>query len=303
MNVAHRPWGSRLNLPIAALLAVTLATLVVAPTATAQSAPYRPVSVSVPRAGDTLTATWDAPTGATKYHVTYSADGGSTWASAAGPGDGHSAATIDITGIDTTKIYIVGVRAGNEHGWSSWRNSAPQGPDAPPARPEYVGVARADGTLTTSWNAVSGADRYHVTYSSTGGESWSLAASDHTSTSITLGVDNHSTYIVGVRAGMSSGDDTLWSGWRNSPSRGPHAPPPPPPAAPASVTLDRSCDRFVFNWTPVSGATGYDVNCSKSNRKSWTRTLTDVPQTAWKFPTWNDPRPTPWPCAPATQAA
>ncbi len=69
---------------------------------------------------------------------------------------------------------------------------------SPPGAPTSVSVTRADGTLSASWPAVSGATTYHVTYSSTGGASWELAALDHGATSITFDVDNAKSYIVGV---------------------------------------------------------------------------------------------------------
>ena len=178
----------------------------------------------------------------------------------------------------------MGVRAGNAHGWSGWRNSAPNVPDAP-ARPGTVTVARADGTLTASWDAVDGASEYHVTYSSTNRESWNLGAPNHTETSITISVDNQKTYIVAVRAGNGGGQ---WSDWRNSAASAPYTPPPSPPAAPTGVTIIRVCDeRFEFSWSHVAGATGYDVNYSTNNRKSWARTLTDVSKRNWNVPAWN----------------
>ena len=91
-----------------------------------------------------------------------------------------------------------------------------------PGTPSSVTVTRADGTLSASWDAVDGATSYHVTYSSDGGASWSLAALNHTSAGITIsGVDNAKTYIVGVRARNSDGD----SGWRNSSAAGPYTQP------------------------------------------------------------------------------
>ena len=245
-------------------------------------APYRPASVTVTRSGTTLTASWDAPDGAAKYHVTYSDDDGLNRA-AAGPDDNYSATTIDIPGIDAAKIYIVGVRAGNQYGWSDWRNSAPNAPAAP-ARPGPITVTRAAGTLTASWDAVDGATKYHITYSSTGGESWNLAAPNHTETSITITVDNQKTYVVAVRAGNAGG----WSNWRNSASSAPHTPPPPPPAAPTQITVERICDHyFRVRWEPSPGATGYDLNISNNNRKTWKRALTDEPYNLWEFTKWS----------------
>ena len=225
----------------------------------ANSAPATPDSVSLTRGDKVLTASWAAVDGADKYHVTYSSDGGGSWHA---PVDDHT----NITGtsiafsVDNGKSYIVGVRAGNEHGWSGWRNSPQVGPYTPPppptptptptpepeptptptptpepanppATPDSVSLTRGDGVLTASWAAVDGADKYHVTYSSDGGGSWHAPVDDHTNitgNSISFSVDNGKSYIVGVRAGNEHG----WSGWRNSPQAGPYTPPPPPTPTP-----------------------------------------------------------------------
>ena len=202
--------------------------------ALAQSPPGTPSSVTVSRADGTLTASGYAVSNATRYHVTYSSDGGKSWAAAA---DNHAASSITIGNVDNAKTYVVGVRAGNADGWSGWRNSAPAGPlNPPPATPATVTVTRADGTLTASGYAVSNATKYHVTYSADGGQSWAAAANNHTASSITISnVDNGKTYVVGVRAGNAGG----WSGWRNSDPAGPYQ----PPVVPATVTIaDASAD-------------------------------------------------------------
>ena len=205
------------------LLAVAIG-LTLAPasdTALAQSnPPATPSSVTLTRADGTVTASWDAVSGATKYHVTYSSDGKASWTSAA---DNHTGTGITFS-ADNSKSYVVGVRAGNDNGqWSGWRNSDAIAPfNPPPATPSSVTVARADGTLTASGYSVNNADKYHITYTSDNGNSWTAASDSHTGSSITInGVDNNKTYIVGVRAGNSAG----WSGWRNSPARGPYMPP------------------------------------------------------------------------------
>ena len=263
--------GLGLRAPVAAaglgLLALMLAALIWLPVvALANSPPATPASVTLSRSGDTLTIVWDTPAGATKYHVTYSSDGGNSWTAAVGPDDNHSAASIDISSIDTTKTYIVAVRAGNDHGWSGWRNSAPNAPDAanvPPATPGTISITRADGTLTASWDAVNGATKYHVTYSSNNGGSWNLAAANHTSASITISVDNQKTYIVAVRAGNDGG----WSGWSHSAASGPYGP--EPPATPASVAVSRANGTLTASGYGVSGATKYHVTYSADGGKNW----------------------------------
>ena len=223
----------RTSLVLALLMAVTaVLALAAAPRAeaAAEQPPATPSSVTVTRGDGTLTASWGAVDGATSYHVTYSSDGKGSWSLAA---LNHSSTSITI-GVDNTKTYVVGVRARNDSGDSGWRNSPSAGPytpprseptptpepEKPPARPSSVAVTRSDGTLTASWGAVDGATSYHITYSSDGKGSWSLAALNHSSTSITISADNTKTYVVGVRARNDSGD----SGWRNSPSAGPYTP-------------------------------------------------------------------------------
>ena len=178
------------------------------------------------------------------------------------------------------------MRAGNAHGWSDWRNSPSIAPLTPPATPGSITVTRADGSLTASWDAVDGADRYHVTYSSTNQESWTAAPCDTNcpDASVTFNVSNTKTYFVGVRAGNAYG----WSGWRNSSPSAPYSTPPQPPAAVAAVHVTRVCD-YILNtsWTPSAGATGYDLNYSDDNRKSWARILTDASHNAWKLYNWS----------------
>ena len=93
--------------------------------------PATPSSVTITRTDGSLTASWDAVDGASKYHVTYSDDGGASWHA---PVDDHTnVPSNSITfSVDNAKSYIIGVRAGNDAGWSGWRNSPSAGPYTPP---------------------------------------------------------------------------------------------------------------------------------------------------------------------------
>ena len=246
--------------------------------ADAQQAPATPTSVTVTRADGELTASWPTVAGATSYHVTYSSDGGGSWSLAA---LNHPDDSITIA-VDNALTYVVGVRARNEHGDSGWRNSPAAGPYTPappqtPATPASVTVTRADGELTASWPAVAGATSYHVTYSSDGGGSWSLAALNHPDSSITIAVDNALTYVVGVRARNEHGD----SGWRNSPAAGPYTPAPPQtPATPASVTVTRADGELTASWPAVAGATSYHVTYSSDGGGSWSLAALNHPDSS-----------------------
>ena len=181
--------------------------------------PATPSSVTVTRANNTVVASWPSIADAVSYHVTYRTTDGA-WQLASLD---HTSASITISGADNAKTYIVAARAKSADGlWSGWRNSPPAGPYAlqpTPAPPSHVTLTRAYNSVTAAWPSVAHASAYHITYTTDGGGSWSLASLDHSSTSITItGADNAKTYIVGVRAQNADG---AWGGWRNSPAAGP----------------------------------------------------------------------------------
>ena len=130
--------------------------------------PATPASVTVTRGNGTLTAAWPPVDTATRYHVTYRADGGE-WLLAA---LGHPHARITISGTDNHATYVVGVRAGNAAGWGGWRNSPPIGPVGP-AAPETVTVTnRDDGSAEIEWSPVEGATAYRIAQSADDGQTW-----------------------------------------------------------------------------------------------------------------------------------
>ena len=188
-----------------ALLALILAALIWLPVvALANSPPATPASVTLSRSGATLTIVWDTPAGATKYHVTYSSDNRNSWTAI---GDNLTGNGIGVGNTDPAKTYIVAVRAGNEHGWSGWRNSAPIAPNPPPAAPGTIAITRANGSLAAQWDAVADATKYHVTYSSNNRQSWqSPVCGDNCSNNVTITADNQKTYIVAGGVGVADAD-------------------------------------------------------------------------------------------------
>ena len=271
MNTTTRSTGRgrpllALLLGLLALTALLSASPAAAESQTESSPPGRVDSVTVTRANGALTASWNAPAGATKYHITYSSDDKQSWTLGAYD---HTSTSITIN-ADNAKTYIVGVRAGNDAGWSSWRNSSTVGPYTPPkpppppapGTPASVSTTRADGTLTASWPAVAHAETYHITYSSDAKHSWSLAAFDHTTTSITISVDNAKTYVVGVRAKNMSGA----GGWRNSPPAGAFK---NAPAAPTGLSVTPGDGHYDIAWSAVADATGYDIRAKTSGSSTW----------------------------------
>ena len=113
-------------------------------------------SVNASFTGAELTANWPATPGATKYHATYACQKGQSLAF----GNDHT----NITGtsrtfpVDTSKTNDgatadgcwVGVRAGNDHGWSKWKNSAAA--TRTPEAPTSLQVENSVGYWHLKWN-------------------------------------------------------------------------------------------------------------------------------------------------------
>ena len=198
-------------------------------TETPDDLPSSPNYTYIVRVPQTLLVYWHEPEGATSYRVEYSSDNGGTWIHAEAEFSDRTA----IYGVTDSQSYVARVRAENSAGHSDWRVSSPANPyvtptptltptpSAPPSTPWTITVTRAEGELIASWSAISTASGYHVTYSSDGGVSWTLAGFNHSPAEITItGVSDASTYIVAVRAQNSAG----FSLWRNSEPVGPLEP-------------------------------------------------------------------------------
>ena len=252
-------------------LSVTVASSLVSMMVSGMAAAAPPAavgSVSASRSDGNIVASWPVAATSTKYHVTYTTDTGpnKSWTLAAAE---HPTNSITIAGADATKPYIVGVRAGNAAGWSGWINSAavPAAVTTPPAAVSGLSASRSNGSIVASWDAVDGATKYHVTYSTNGGSSWSLAADAHATNSITIAnADDAKPFIVGVRAGNAAG----WSGWVNS-AAVPPAATATPPAAVSGLSASRSGGSIVATWDAPAGATKYHVTYTTDvgNNKNW----------------------------------
>ena len=236
--------------------------------------PDPPASVTVTRTNGSIVASWPAVTHASSYHVDYSNDGGTTFYLHAVD---HTSTSITID-ANNSRVYIVGVESVNGNGVSARTQSA----SSPPFfahRPSWVKVTRTDGALTATWPPASGATKYHVTYSSDGGHSWTLGAYGATATSLDIsGADNDASYIVGVRAGNDNG----WSAWRNSPSAGPYT---APPATPTGLAVAPGEGFLGITWNAVASATGYDIRAKMQGASDWHDVAGDVSATSYNYST------------------
>ncbi len=267
------------TLMASATLAVVVAVAIAfAPgNAEAQSPPATPASVTLNRADGTVTASGYAVSGATKYHITYSSDGKKSWSLAA---FNHTSSSITFDATNS-KTYVVAVRAGNDAGWSGWRNSAPIGPYVdpavtPPSAPSAVYVRHKGHIVNFSWNTPSGATSYNVNGSANNKASWTRLASGYGKNKAHIKAKANKTYWIAVQACNSGG----CSGWTNS---GPATLPKPVSNLQTTTTTADGTSRINATWSAASKAKAYNVNHSSDGGKSWKRIHSNQKKTSAKI--------------------
>ena len=242
-------------------------------TVDANSAPSTPNTVSVKHKGTSLDVSWDAPAGATKYHITYSSDGKQSWSSAKGPGDNYSQNSITITGAESDKTYVVGVRAGNQHGWSGWRNSAPAAPGAPAAVSNFWADRPYCGNhFKVRWQRVSGATGYDLNISYDGKASWHRLMTNKNNNAWQFSQWNREkTYWFAIRAVNAHGA----SSWKNLGSA-----PGYEFCSVEGLWGGYASGTVYMGWQANPDADGYDLNFSPNGGNKWYRVYTNTPYTS-----------------------
>ncbi|BCS53250.1 fibronectin type III domain-containing protein [Geobacter sp. SVR] len=127
-----------------------------------------------------------------------------------------------------------------------------------PATPAGVSATAEENAVHLSWGAVSGATSYNIYWSTTSGVTKSTgtkiaAVDDHHY--MHTGLNAGSTYYYIVTAVNSTGESAASS----QVSASTPAAVPTVPAIPAGVSASRGINQTTITWSPVSGATSYNI--------------------------------------------
>ncbi|MBD5134129.1 MAG: CHAP domain-containing protein [Clostridiales bacterium] len=230
---------------------------------------------------------WNAVSGATRYEVQYrTPTTGNEWRT---DSDYSSGTSYISTGLGNYNSYDYRVRAVNASGASSWTEytlfktvstleptpsqatSLPSPTEVTPTPPAAPSGVSGEWTSTgskwqarISWNAVSGATRYEVQYRTpTTGNAWRTDSDYSSGTSyISTGLGNYNSYDYRVRAVNANGASE-WTEYTLVKTASTSAPTATAPAAPTNVSgtwTSRGPNwQARISWTPVSGATRYEV--------------------------------------------
>ncbi|MGI5919164.1 MAG: fibronectin type III domain-containing protein, partial [Christensenellales bacterium] len=227
----------------------------------------RPFVKATPGNGS-VTLSWDPVPGATAYAIAYYKNGWVTLTYDC------TDTTYTITDLVSGKTYTFLVQSYRDGKWSKYDSTdyvsaTPTGPTKPAPKVTAVG----DGSVTLSWDKISGATKYAIAYlNSSGG--WTTLTYDCTDTTYTitdLVSGKKYTFLV------QSYRDGKWSKYDGSDYV--YATP-TGPTKPAPKVTAVGEDSITLSWDPVPGATAYAIAYLNSSG-GWTTLTYDCTDTTY----------------------
>ena len=223
------------------------------------------------------TASWSPVSGANSYNVDYKSSSSGSWINIA---SGITSTSWNLAAMSPATNYDWRVRANCSSGSSSYTQTqfTTQGLTSCNAPSGLSTLSITTSSATASWSPVSGANSYNVDYKSSSSGSWINIASGITSTSWNLAaMSPATTYDWRVRANCSSANSSYTQTQFttqgltscNAPS--------------GLSTLSITTSSATASWSPVSGATSYNVDYKASSSGSWINIASGITSTSWNL--------------------
>ena len=244
--------------------------------------PPAPTGLTATAGVSSVTLSWDDPGDSTiSYEYrwrTHPGYGWAEWAAISNPTSAAGKLSHTFTGLTAGKEYRYKIRAVNSSGGSK---------PAPAAAPWYVAVTPflqpvdnlwvvrvCDHLFKVRWERVSGATGYDLNMSLTNGKTWQRVMTNKNYNAWQLSQwTKNKTFWFAVRAVYANGT----SPWRSVQSIA-------PPCAVEGLQASYAANgQMTASWQPAKRATGYDVNFSSDNGRSWQEMVSNTTATSASF--------------------
>lgn len=220
------------------------------------SAPAVPAGVSALPASGQNTVSWNAVNGATSYNLYWSTSPGVTTASGTRISNLKTIYTHTPLTNGTTIYYLV--TAVNGIGESAASLAVSARPDVPLnlSTKLAINTTAGDTRNTITWNAATGASGYNIYWStsSTVSKSTGTKIAGVTTPYTHHGLTNGTPYYYVVTAYNATGGESVDSDVASATPSGAYA-----LQAPSSLVSTVAGTTITLSWTPVAGATSYNV--------------------------------------------
>lgn len=229
-----------------------------------------PALKSAVNAGNNIKLTWGAVTGASKYYIYYSTNGGKSWKTLKTSKD-VTGTSYTITGGSSGTVYTYTVRAVSGSTRSYYDKAGISVMKL--TVPKLIKAENAANGVTVSWEPVTGATGYTVYCTTTDGQNWKtlgkVTGTSYTATGGTSGV----TYYYTVRATNGSYRSDYQ---RTSVST-------MKLAIPKLLKAENVANSVTVTWEKVTGASGYTLYYSTNGGKNW-KVLKNLTGTSYTTP-------------------
>jgi uncharacterized protein (TIGR02145 family) len=242
--------------------------------ASATTAPGTPTgvtaAVTASSPSSSITVSWGSVQGAYDYVITRSSSASGSFTQIATT----SSTTYTNDNLSPNTPYYYKVAARNSGGTSA--ESAYAYTTTAPGTPTGVNAAATSSSpassITVSWNSVSGATGYYIYRSTSSSGPYTQIGTSATASYASTGLSAGTTYYYKVAAYNSSGTG-LQSNYTSAATA---------PGTPTGVTAAAtSSSSITVSWSPVTGATGYNVYRSTAAGGTYSQIATDITSTSY----------------------
>jgi Fibronectin type III domain len=223
--------------------------------APAVTVPGAPTSVTANAGDNAVTVDWSPVAGATSYNIYRGTAPGVTKTTGTKVSGVQSPNVVSGLTNGTPYYFVVtAVNSAGESGISAEKTATPSA-TPPPLAPGNVRAAAGDNQATISWDAVSGATSYNIYVGTSTGvtKTNGIKASGVTSPSVVTPLANGTKFYFVVTAVGTGGESAESFEVFATPAAT------PPPAAPGGVSAVPGNAQATVSWSPVTGATSYNI--------------------------------------------
>jgi fibronectin type 3 domain-containing protein len=225
-------------------------------------APAAPTGLNAVAGNGQVALTWNGAAGATSYTVKY------------GTSSGVYTQTLDatvtnatVTGLTNGTLYYFVVTASNAGGTSGNSSQLATGPALPaPGAPTGLNATAGNGQVALTWNGVSGATGYTVSYGTSSGGPYTQTVSVNGASATVTGLANGTAYYFVVSATGTGGTSANSTQASASPLL-------PAPGAPTGLNAAAGNGQVSLTWNAAATATSYTIRYGTTNGGSYTGSL------------------------------
>ncbi|MCC6459503.1 MAG: fibronectin type III domain-containing protein [Saprospiraceae bacterium] len=215
----------------------------------------------------TAQVSWSAVTGANSYQLSYKNASSGTWL---GPVT-LTTTNYTLNGLTAATAYNVRVSALCSTGTSPYATtsfSTPGGSGGTCGAPANLSAsAGSPTTASVTWSSVSGASYYQLWYKPASSTIWSAAINTASTAYSLSGLSANTAYNVRVRTVCGNLSSLYSTSNFTTPAGGGGG---QTCATPGNFTLNSvTSSSAIISWSPVSGATGYDLQIKLASSANW----------------------------------